>query len=175
MNGEPTVGNPEEREWLIEPGEWVVEFVTYRVNGSYGGRYVAWARPVAGPFVNGVPRWHRDQPEMASLTSGFDDPALAYVPRYYRVRKQEDRVAAEPKSDFAREWYRLTGEILPRYDRIPLTGMLKRRARVLVVTVRQDSNRLPCPPYSKIERIIGPADEAGLSKQCWESVYSDKA
>ncbi|HEY2774680.1 MAG TPA: hypothetical protein VGK20_11600 [Candidatus Binatia bacterium] len=163
----------EEREWRVDEGDWVAQCVSYFSSPAFGGRFVVLWKLLAGPYMRGTPRWRHDQSELAKVLPGYDDPLAAIIPRYYPA-KVGDHVSIKRKSDLARDWFRLTGQNPPRYDRFPVTEFPGRIAVVRIVDVTLDHQELPCPPYSRVCAILSPASGVVLSNESEENAEGTK-
>jgi hypothetical protein len=152
-----------EREWRIAFGEWEMACLTHGTSAAFGGRYITYWRAIAGPFVDGVPAWRRGEPDSDVEPPGFDHPERAIIARYSPADVRGGRIAIKPKSDIARDWYRLTNESVPRIGRFPAQAFDGHVARVRVGDVCTDHKGLPCPPYSTVSAILGPVPAPAVS------------
>lgn len=155
-----------EREWRIDSGIWATRCLGHTTSTNYLGRYITLWQPIAGPFIDGVDAWRLGESSDPVVRPGYDNPTNAIIPRYYPADVRDGRIAIKLKSDVARDWYRLTGERVPRLDRFPAQGFDRRVALVEVIDVTHDGKKRPCPVYTRINAVLGPIPVEALSNEC---------
>jgi len=142
--------------------------ITHTTSDSFGGRYITLWQPLAGPIVSDSPKWCLDE-YAYTPPPGYDDPTNAVIARWSPADIGDGRIGIDRKADVARDLYRLTGERVQRLDRFPAQSFDRRVALVQVVDVTRDHKKLACPPYSRLDSILGPVPVEPLSNDCGES------
>ena len=111
-----------------------------------------------GPLVREQWLWQPGCSDYIPL-DGYQQPDDVTLQRHYNVGRMtaDGRRAYSPKSDYVRDWIRITGKAPTRLDQISPRVFKNRLLFVRVRTVKVDWKRNPLPPaahYSVIDAVL---------------------